>query len=248
MTTTIRDVNAQFPVTVDSNTDNSGFQNPPPMAPTLPGNEQVPMAAPSSGAVLAFATGDAVGFASDGEASSVHGQTGKVIEVQGDKFVVRLASGLRIGPVDARSLTKLHALPRSSAETLQPQGTTNQSKFYAPFAQGGSESRVQAQAARLKSALEKSGALQATIPACKQLFWQAVKNEEDLYGLEQAVKTALVSHGYFGPGTQSPPRLDELKKQLSWRLWEDHLMVQEAVCFVWLKVTEWLTLSRWLGT
>jgi len=198
----------------DANVSNMGFQTPPPLAPTLPGNEHVPPATTTPVAELAFAVGDEVGFAMTGEASALHGQTGVVVEVQEGKFMVRLASGLKLGPMSACSMTKQQRAQASSADTLQPQGPEQQNEVYAPFTQGASESRVQAQAARLKTALEKAHALSTTIPSWGQLFWQAVKNENDLYGLEAAVKTTLVSHGYFGPNTQSPPRTDELKKQL----------------------------------
>ena len=74
-------------------------------------------------------------------------------------------------------------------------------QFYAPFALGGNDTKVQMQAGRLKTALEKSSALQSTIPTWGQLFWQAEKNEDDLYGLEGSVKTVLLGHGYIGAAT-----------------------------------------------
>eukprot|EP00434_Breviolum_minutum_P015711 symbB.v1.2.013843.t1/scaffold958.1/size148862/9 len=192
----------------------SSTTTPPPLAPTLPGNEQVLPTPQSSSAVQGFSVGEEVSFTGDGEARAVLGQSGIVIEVDGDMCVVRLTSGLRIGPIGKQNLVR-RVQVTAPAETLQPQEPTPSTNVYAPFTQGVSEARVQSQAARLKSALEKSSALQSTIPSWGQLFWQAVKNEDDLYGLEAAVKTTLISHGYFGPGTQSPPRTDELKKQLA---------------------------------
>ena len=94
-----------------------------------------------------------------GEASALHGQTGVVVEVQEGKFMVRLASGLKLGPMSACSMTKQQRAQASSADTLQPQGPEQQNEVYAPFTQGASESRVQAQAARLKTALEKSSCI-----------------------------------------------------------------------------------------
>ena len=52
------------------------------------------------------------------------------------------------------------------------------------------------QAGRLKTALEKANGLASTLPSWGQLFWQAVKNESDLYGLEAQVRGVLAGHGY----------------------------------------------------
>ena len=203
------------PPVIENTMDVSGMQQTPPLAPTLPGNEHVSPATQQPAAGASLAIGDVVGFTALGEAKALHGQRGTITEVQDGGFVMRLQSGLRVGPVSANSLTKDLALDSSSADTLQPREQSNVADVYAPFALGGSEARVQAQATRLKSALEKSSALQSTIPTWGQLFWQAVKNESDLYGLEAAIKTTLIGHGYIGPNTLSPPRTEELKKQLS---------------------------------
>ncbi len=117
-----------------------------------------------------------------------------------------------MGPLREACLQKF-VENQGGAQLGEPAQSTGQ--FYAPFALGGNDTKVQMQSSRLKTALEKSSALQSTIPTWGQLFWQAVKNEDDLYGLEQAVKSVLLGHGYIGPATVSPPRVDGLKRQLA---------------------------------
>ena len=123
-----------------------------------------------------------------------------------------MSSGLKVGSLREVCLQKIGAVG-VGAQSVEPAQPTGQ--FYAPFALGGNDTKVQMQSGRLKTALEKSSALQSTIPTWGQLFWQAVKNEDDLYGLEQAVRAVLLGHGYIGAGTVSPPRVDELKRQLA---------------------------------
>ena len=165
---------------------------PPPLAPTLPGNEQVLPTPQSSSTGQAFSVKKEVSFTGDGEARAVHGQSGIVIEVDGDTCVVRLTSGLRIRPIGKQNLVR-RVRVTAPAETLQPQEPTPSANVYAPFTQGVSEARVQSQAARLKSALEKSSALQSTIPSWGQLFWQAVKNEDDLKLLLRPLWSAMAT-------------------------------------------------------
>ena len=212
---TFREPFEQRPPSTEINNDVSGTRHIPPLAPTLPGNEHFSSAVQPAPSGATMAVGDVVGFTADGEAKALHGQKGTISEVHGNGFMVKLHSGLRVGPVGTSSLTMDRVSESGSAETLQPREQVATTDVYAPFSLGGSEARVQAQATRLKSALEKSSALQSTIPTWGQLFWQAVKNESDLYGLEAAIKTTLISHGYIGPNTLSPPRTDELKKQLA---------------------------------
>ena len=61
----------------------SSTTTPPPLAPTLPGNEQVLPTPQSSSAVQGFSVGEEVSFTGDGEARAVLGQSGIVIEVDG---------------------------------------------------------------------------------------------------------------------------------------------------------------------
>ena len=74
--------------------------------------------------------------------------------------------------------------------------------------------KVQAQASRIKDALVKAHNLASSVPTWGSMFWQAVKNERDLYGLEPALTPLLQSHGYIGDSTISPPREEELRKAL----------------------------------
>lgn len=78
-------------------------------------------------------------------------------------------------------------------------------EFYAPYSGSGILNKVQAQATRLKDALNKAHGLQATLPSWAALFWQAVKNEKDLYGLESPMRVALEAHGYLGDASVGPP-------------------------------------------
>ena len=86
--------------------------------------------------------------------------------------------------------------------------------FYAPYASCGPPTKVQAQASRIKDALVKAHNLSSSVPTWGSMFWQAVKNERDLYGLEPALTPLLQSHGYIGDSTIGPPREEELRKAL----------------------------------
>ena len=197
---------------------------PPGLAPCLPGSEQ--LMAPASSTLMSqrmagatvtelpvIVVGDAVVFTGAGESAPLTGQQGIVLVVQQNRVEVQLQSGLRVGPMAMECVTK--GGPPSLGATAAPtSAVTMQGQNYAPFTLGENDTKVQLQAGRLKSALEKSSGLQATIPTWGQLFWQAVKNESDLYGLEAPIRNVLSGHGYIGAATTGPPRVEELKKQL----------------------------------
>eukprot|EP00434_Breviolum_minutum_P028305 symbB.v1.2.025042.t1/scaffold2409.1/size79984/10 len=164
-------------------------------APPFPGNAGAELGMPmspdalsSSAALptsLALQVGGAVLLNGQGPTSALVGQRGVITAVNGGIFEVKLDSGLTLGQLT------------SSCLTLELR------------------SKVKQQAGRLKVALEKAAALASTLPSWATLFWQSVKNEADLYGLEALVREALLAHGYVGPSTVGPPRVDELKKQLT---------------------------------
>lgn len=188
------------------------FAQPPAFAPALPGNAGTAVVQQPPGLACTLSPGDQVSFTGRGESAPLVGQTGIIRRFAEGLYEVELSSGLKVGPLREVCLQKIGAVGvgASSVEPAQPTG-----QFYAPFALGGNDTKVQMQSGRLKTALEKSSALQSTIPTWGQLFWQAVKNEDDLYGLEQAVRAVLLGHGYIGVGTVSPPRVEELKRQLA---------------------------------
>ena len=186
---------------------------PPMLAPTLPGNVSFAPTTTPPGLHGVLNVGDYVTITGAGESAPLAGHSGQIKQVSDGKCEIQLSSGLKIGPLHESCFRKTGAGDQANAVTLEAPGATGQ--FYAPFALGGNDTKVQMQAGRLKTALEKSSALQSTIPTWGQLFWQAVKNEDDLYGLENAVKTVLLGHGYIGAATISPPRVDELKRQLA---------------------------------
>lgn len=199
------------------------FGPPPGLAPSLPGNEQVlapnmqvaslpaPSAAP--GLVSQLAVGDAVTFSGVGESAPLAGQHGKVVALLQDRVEVQLQSGLRVGPMSLECVAKASVISGGAIEAA-PQAAFPMNQTYAPFTIGENDAKVQIQAGRLKTALEKANGLSSTLPSWGQLFWQAVKNESDLYGLEAPVRGVLAGHGYVGAATAGPPRVEELKKQL----------------------------------
>ena len=90
-------------------------------------------------------------------------------------------------------------------------GTDLGQSFSAPFTTRGPPTKVQAQASRIKDALVKAHSLASSVPTSGSTFWQAVKNDKDLYGLEPTLVPLLQSHGYIGDATLGPPREDELR-------------------------------------
>ena len=122
-----------------------------------------------------------------------------------------LENGLTVQQV---ALAALETTPQAglggAADASKPQG----GEFYAPYSIGGLPTKLQSQAGRLKDALTKANALSSSMPSWASLFWQAVKNEKDIYTIETEIGTLLQSHGYIGDGTISPPRCEELKKAL----------------------------------
>ena len=202
-------------------------EQPPMHAPPFPGNGMADLGmtmTPGPLATSALAAGSAglqVGAAvllnGQGPTVALVGSKGVVTAIRDGLHEVRLDSGLVVGSLMSEALT---LVPMSDSQGTQavPPAAGNQSSgsgdFYAPFA-AGAEEKVKQQAGRLKVALEKSSALASTLPSWATLFWQSVKNEADLYGLETLVREALASHGYVGVSTISPPRVEELKKQLA---------------------------------
>ena len=133
------------------------------------------------------------------------GQRGVVLKFSDDKCDIRLDSGLELSSVSIHGVKKCNAGSDMTSPVQQ---------FYAPMAGSADTTKAQLQAGRLKESLVRASAMQSTMPAWASLFWQSVKNECDLYGLDETVKKLLECHGYFGHGTTGPPRTDELKKGL----------------------------------
>ena len=197
-------------------------EQPPLHAPPFPGNvaaeASMSMASASVGPALVhertsgLQIGAAVRLNGQGPTGALTGQKGVVTSLRDGSFEVRLDSGLVLGQLPSDALTLIPAQQSGVAQTQEP--ATSAGDFYAPFA-AGAEVKMKQQAGRLKVALDKSSALASTLPSWATLFWQSVKNEADFYGLETLFREALASHGYVGPSTISPPRVEELKKQLS---------------------------------
>ena len=139
--------------------------------------------------------------------TSLGGQLGTVTGFSGKGYDIRLDSGLEVSGVQQAAIT-----PDQVAASSAPGVAVSQN--YAPFVANTQTAKTQAQAQRLKEALDKSSALQATTPDWPGLFWQAVKNEVELFGLDDEVKRVLMAHGYHGAGTVGAPRTDDLKKAL----------------------------------
>ena len=175
-------------------------QAPPPMVPPLPTSQEIlPVTTGGIG------VGTKVEMLSSAPYTVLGGQRGVVLRQVGDKYDIRLESGLEISSVATHGLKVCNA-DVEVAPTI-PQ-------FYAPMTGSAETTKAQLQAGRLKESLTRAAAMQSTMPAWASLFWQSVKNESDLYGLDETVKKLLECHGYFGHGTTGPPRIDELKKGL----------------------------------
>lgn len=141
--------------------------------------------------------------------AAVAGQLGTAVEAMHGRCEVKLDSGLVMKDVPQVAIL-VDDRTQSSTSSLDPKAR----EFYAPYALTGTPTKLQGQAARIKDALTKSAALAATTPSWPGLFWQAVKNEKDIYSLEPEIGNLLQSHGYVGDDTRGPPRSEELKKQL----------------------------------
>ena len=193
-----------------------GSDVPPAMAPPFPGNvpEQSSLGAATSSGVQDPAIGAEVICNGTGPTAPVQGQRGKVVSFRNYLYDVQLHSGLNLSQLPLAGLT---AVPVVDYGQSGPDGGLQSSMgqgVYAPYA-AGAEEPVKQQASRLRVALEKAYSLHSTQPAWAPLFWQAVKNEVDLFGLETMLSGVLRGHGYVGDQTVGPPRYEELKKHLT---------------------------------
>lgn len=139
------------------------------------------------------------------------GQCGSVLAADGGSVTLQLDSGMALQQVPSAVLMLDSGDTKSG--NIQIGGEPGQT-FYAPFAASGPPSKAQAQSARIKDALVKAHSLSSSVPTWGSMFWQAVKNERDLYGLDPALVPLLQSHGYIGDSTIGPPREEELRKAL----------------------------------
>ena len=186
---------------------------PPIGAPPLPVTSISTITAASGGAIQAqmFAISARVRMLNVSPYGAVAGQVGTVQASESGKVTVQLDSGMVLQHVPSAVLM----LDGGVEGTVGGQIEVGQGQsFYAPFAVGGPPTRVQAQASRIKDALVKAHSLASSMPTWGSMFWQAVKNEKDLYGLEATLLPLLQAHGYIGDATVGPPREDELRKAL----------------------------------
>lgn len=148
-----------------------------------------------------------------GSTSALAGQQGSITAVHLDSYAITLDGGLQVSNAKKESVVQV---PNGTEVRDEPATTGQQGaeEFYAPFAIGGSAGKAQQQAGRIKDALNKAYGMQAMVSSWASLYWQAIKNEQDIYGLDPSIVRILQGHGYFGPGTVGPPRYEELKKQL----------------------------------
>ena len=183
---------------------------PPIAAPPLPTSVLLAAGGESttSQSVQVFQTGTRVQLAGVHPYASLGGQFGTVTSFSQKGYALRLDSGLEIDGVPQTAITS-----EQVGQVGAPASSTMQN--YAPFVPNTQTAKTQAQAQRLREALEKSSALQATTPDWPGLFWQGVKNEAELFGLDDEVKRVLMAHGYHGVGTIGAPRTDDLKKALA---------------------------------
>lgn len=170
--------------------------------PPIPGN---------SGQTLPeLPAGTSVTLNSNYAVAALRGQVGSIVTSNGGLHEVTLTSGAILARVPRGALDV--GVGVATDVFVEPGKQTGE--FYAPYSGSGVPNKTQAQATRLKDALTKAHGLQATLASWAALFWQAVKNEKDLYGLEDPVRVALDAHGYLGDASVGPPRVDDLKKAL----------------------------------
>eukprot|EP00438_Fugacium_kawagutii_P019969 Skav222679 [mRNA] locus=scaffold1471:12611:14497:- [translate_table: standard] len=189
---------------------------PPPMAPPVPGTGAGSSLA-TTGGVGGLALGTRVLLNGTGNTEAFRGWRGVVAGSLHGLYDIELESGVRLARIAAEGLTMVpeeHGLGSLGVE-IPNGGQVSGSGVYAPHAGDGSNELVKQQAARLRSSLERAHALQSTQPAWGSLFWQAVKNEADIHGLQAVVMKLLSAHGYIGETTVGPPRFEELKRQLT---------------------------------
>ena len=193
------------------------------VAEPLPGMNGVIPAIPTAPPGSELVVGNVVRIADDHEILALRRQQGRVLMNRDDGYEVLLDSGIVASRISASSLklaptsvTQEHSLPQASLvqQTPTPPSGEVTSQFYAPFSGAGLPNKTQSQATRLKDALTKAHGLSATVTSWPSLFWQSVKNEKDLYGLDDAVKRVLEAHGYLGDASNGPPRVEELKTAL----------------------------------
>ena len=179
----------------------------------------IPTAAQNAG----LQVGSVVRIADEHEVLALRGQPGRVLMIRDEGFEVLLDSGMVASRIAASSLrlttptvTQEPQLPSTGVNQQAPAPLNGDvtSQFYAPFSGAGLPNKTQSQATRLKDALVKAQGLSATVTSWPSLFWQSVKNEKDLYGLDDVVKRALEAHGYLGDASNGPPRFEELKTAL----------------------------------
>ncbi len=184
---------------------------PPTAAPPLPSTSSASVNTPAQQEPSwTLSVGTSVLLNGTGVTQGMSGQKGTLVVVDGQSCEVQLESGLRIGPMPISCVTRV---PDDGGAHHQGSGTGS-IQVYAPLANNESRGRQQQQAARIREALDKTSGMQSTLASWSGLFWQAVKNEKDLYGLDPYLKTVLEIHGYQGDLTQGPPRVEELRKQL----------------------------------
>ncbi len=192
---------------------------PPASAPPFPGMASAlgvgsAGASSGSGGVQVLAIGAEVICNGAGPTGPVQGQHGKVVGFSNQRYDVQRASGLTLTQLPLDSVTAVSSTDLGFGATVGLSTPMKESSVYAPYAVGADEP-IKQQAARLRVALEKAYALHSTQPGWASLFWQAVKNESDLFSLSSAIRNVLCGHGYVGDHTQGPPRYEELKKQLT---------------------------------
>lgn len=184
---------------------------PPMAAPPLPSSSSPPVTTPiQQGQPLALSVGTSVLLNGTGVTQGMSGQKGTVVVIDGQSCEVQLSSGLRIGPISTSCKTRVP----DEGEVQYQELSAGSSQVYAPLANNESLGRQQKQATRVREALDKTSGMQSTLASWSGLFWQSIKNEKDLYGLDPHLKTILEIHGYQGDLTQGPPPVEELRKQL----------------------------------
>lgn len=184
--------------------------SPPFGAPPLPTLTSSETGGPSAGReqMQAFAGGAKVRVLNVALIGAVAGQVGNVVASDATTVTIQLDSGLVLQQV--RSAVLMLDVSGEATGATQA-GTDLGQSFSAPFTTRGPPTKVQAQASRIKDALVKAHSLASSVPTSGSTFWQAVKNDKDLYGLEPTLVPLLQSPGYIGDATLGPPREDELR-------------------------------------
>jgi len=191
----------------------------PPGAPPVPSTEQqagVLTAANEMLPTAELAAGSRIRLISVSPYVSLAGQAGVIETTNSGKCNIKLDTGLGLKDVPFTALVRETGVEETAVAAM------GASTVFAPYATTGHTTKLQAQASRLKDALTKAAALNSTVPSWATLFWQAVKNERDIYSLEPETWLRRRRHeraSANGRAQEAATRDRDAWRTPSWKRW-----------------------------